>query len=622
VRRAAISACLAVVLSAFGAGGVARAADAVSTALPAAAASEVEPNDSPAAATEIGSGARVRGTVWPFDDVDLYRFRAAARDRVFATVMTNGSASVANAQLRLLDSDGAVVEFDEDDGSLSASSPSIAGATIPATGTYYLQVKATRLGDTIRPYDLLLTVRSGAPAAETELNDGPAGANPLADGFVAGTLAPADQDWYALELNAGDTVFVSLDLDPERDGTAFNGRLGFGAGAGAGALAVVDDQSTSGPGDPPSEAYVATVRTAGTYFVRVDSADAAAAGTYQLSATVIPAVQRSCRTYAVTPTPGTIPDQGSVTFPINVPDAATIDHMAVALDVTHARMGDLDVTLQAPTGNQIALFTDIGSTAAGSPTQMQVLFDEDAGSAPQTPALTWASLQPEPAARLSYFSGQPAAGTWNLTLYDDAPGDTGTLARAELILCARPAEGPAETVFSAGFESGSDGFTHSGTREQWERGLPATQQARAENNTVVASLTSCAEGTSCFKTNLDGPYDLFTSQDLVSPPISLAGRTGTIYASWAMWYQLEEADADSATVSVEQDGGGDPRPLFTWLGATMSQNVGGLVQTGAPFAAGWGVHRADISAYAGRTIRLRFSSALRRFGQPRWHGDR
>src|SRR3954451_12506745 len=105
--------------------------------------------------------------------------------------MTNGAPFAPNAQLRLLGPDGSVIEFDEDDGSLAASSPSIAGAAIPATGTYYLQGNATRLGYTIRPYDLLLAVRSGTPVAETEPNDAPAGADSLVGGFVAGGRPPA-----------------------------------------------------------------------------------------------------------------------------------------------------------------------------------------------------------------------------------------------------------------------------------------------------------------------------------------------------------------------------------------------------------------------------------------------
>ena len=92
LRPAAVAACVASLLCAFGASGVAWAAEPVPTALPATPGSEAEPNDSLANASAIASGERVRGSVFPARDVDLYRFTADAGDRVFATAMTNGSA--------------------------------------------------------------------------------------------------------------------------------------------------------------------------------------------------------------------------------------------------------------------------------------------------------------------------------------------------------------------------------------------------------------------------------------------------------------------------------------------------------------------------------------------------
>ena len=559
-----------------------------SAPLPAPPGSEAEPNQTPETASPIEAGERIRAqrTV---DDVDLYRFTAEAGDRVFAAVITLAS-PLGDSRLALLDSDGqTVLETDNDNGTLGAASSSIGGATIPAAGTYYLRVDAT--GDVeLLPYDVLLDVQAGDPAAEVEPN-GQARQPLEGDRFVSGTTAVDDQDLFGLELGAGDTVFLSLDLDPERDGQTFNGRVAFGNET----VLVANDIGNSDA--IPSEAYVGTVAVDGVYNLLVDAASGS--GTYQLSITVIRAVERGCRTYTITPSPGAIADRAATTFPIEVPDAGTIDHVAVRLDLNHSFMSDLDATLEAPAGNLATLFDDIGSTTAGGSTRMLTLFDDNAGT---PPAYTWLKgfgLQPERSA-LSYFAGQPAEGTWQLTLRDDAPDDAGELARADLILCTRPEEGPAETVFSAGFESGEDGFTHSGTADEWEQGRPATAAGGH-----LAGLTSCADGTGCFKTDLDGTYEPNSSQDLVSPPISLAGRTGEIYASWEMWYQLEGARFEHFAVTVEEDGGANARPLFTWGGNDMVASIGNpLVQLG--LAAGWGRHRADISDYAGKTIRLRF----------------
>jgi subtilisin-like proprotein convertase family protein len=556
------------------------------TPLPAPPGSEAEPNQAPETATPIEAGERIRATRTN-GDVDLYRFTAEAGDRVFAAVITAAS-TLSDSRLTLLGSDGqTVLEADNDNGTLSAGSSSIAGATIPAAGTYYLRVDAPGAVELI-PYDLLLDVQAPGPAAEVEPN----GQTPQpleGDRFVSGMTAVGDQDFFGLELGAGDTVFLSLDLDPERDGERFNGRLAFGNET----MLLANDIGNSDA--IPSEAFVSTVSVAGVYNVLVDAA--AGSGTYQVSITVIRAVERGCRTYSASP--GAIADRAATTFPIEASDAGTIDHVAVRLDLNHTFMQDLDATLEAPAGNRALLFDDVGNGTTGSPnTRMLTLFDGDAGTPPAYTFLKGFGLQPERS--LSYFAGQPAAGIWQLTLRDDALEDVGELARAELILCHRPEEGPAQNVFSAGFEAGDDGFTHSGTADEWERGTPATAEG-----THLAGLDRCADGAGCFKTDLDGGYEPSSSQDLVSPPISLAGRTGQIYASWEMWYQLEHARFEHFTVSVEEDGGANARALFTWAGSDMVASIGNpLVQLG--LAAGWGRHRADVSDYAGKTIRLRF----------------
>ena len=584
--------------------GTASAQDAQPTPLPAAPGSEaLEPNDTPETATPIAAGERIRATRTT-DDVDLYRFTAEAGDRVFAAVIAAASqagSQAGNSRLALLGPDGTELEVDDDDGSFPANSSSIAGAEIPAAGTYHLRVDATTAGQLV-PYDVVLDVQSDAPSAEVEPNGQRENAQVLGDvRFMSGTKGPNDTDLYKLALGPGDTVFISLDLDPERDGTSVNGRLAFGEEQ-DGQLLSVNDGGTADA--IPSEAFVMTVSSAGTYLLLVDGPGGAAeqSGSYELSITVIRAVERSCRTYTIEPADGALPDRaaGAVTFPIDVADAATIDHVAVRLDLTHSFMADLDATLQAPAGNQTALFDDIGSSTAGGASHMLALFDDDAAVPPLFTWLEGLGLQPDRPGRLSWFAGQQSQGTWNLTFRDDSNEDVGQLARADLILCARPEEGPVETVFAAGFESGDDGFTHSGTADEWERGTPSTPAGGD-----LAGLERCAEGTACFGTDLDGSYEANSSQDLVSPPISLAGRTGPTFVSWQMWYQLEAAVFDHFVVSVEEDGGANSRPLFTWAGGDMLGRHGNPL-VAVPSSAGWGRHRADISDYAGETIRLRF----------------
>jgi subtilisin-like proprotein convertase family protein len=590
--------------------------DAAPTPLPAAPGHEAEPNDSAATASPIASGERIRASLFPAGDVDFYSFSASAGERVFTAVSTAGSAagSSSNSQLTLLGSDETtVIEFDDENGSQSPQSSSIAGATIPSDGTYFLKVNDATPGTAPElPYDLYLQLRSGPPTAETEPNDTPATANPLGERFVSGARDPAvgtEQDWYSMPLQAGDTVFLSLDLDPERDGTSFDGRVGLGlTGDADKQVLVVNDPGADETPNPtfPSEAMSMTVGRSGTYYAYVDAASAAVGGptaTYDLSATVLPASQPSCRTYS-SELSGPIFDGGSVSIPIPVADAMRIARAAVHLELTHPLMADLDASLETPEGEEIALFTDIGATATGGQARMNMTFDDFAAVPPLFPVVRPLMSQTEPASRLDWLDGMQAKGGWHLVLRDDnANGQTGALENVELILCPQPEETVEKEVFAADFEKGDEGFIDSGTADEWERGLPST--AATTSGEPVAGLSGCAHGTGCFKTDLNGTYNADSSQDLVSPAISLAGLSGPLTVSWEQWYQMEAARFDHASVQIEEVGGANARSLFTWQGPTMTSAVGNPVSN-QPAAAGWGLHRADISEYDGKSVRLRF----------------
>jgi subtilisin-like proprotein convertase family protein len=579
--------------------------------MPATPGSEAEPNDTSGQANAIASGQRVRAPVFPSTDLDFYKFSANAGELVFAATMTAGASSNStDTLLTLLGSDGStVIELDDENGTFGSSSSSIAGATIPTGGTYYLKVESGSGTSTQRPYDLYLQLRAGAAAAESEPNDSIGQANPLTSGLASGATNPAGNgDFYSMTLNAGDTVFLSLDLDPERDGTTYNGRLGLGLfGNSDNQLLVATDAGATEAPDPtiPSEAFFMTVGKTGTYYAFVDDSGAggSATATYRLSATVIGAAAQSCRSYASAP--GPIADLSTSTFAIPVPDSARVGHLALRLDITHTFMSDLDVSLRKG-GNEVGVFTDIGgATVGGAQTKMEVLWDENAGLVPSFALTRPMMLQPEPQYRLAWLEGEQAAGAWELVVRDDATGDVGTLNEAELILCEKPApEKPGGKVFSADFEGGDGGFTHSGTADEWELGLPATVATTTSN--PVAGLSTCAHGNGCFKTDLDGIYETSSSQDLLSPPISLAGMAKA-HVSWQQWLQMESANFDHASVSVEEDGGGNPRPLWTWLDGTMTSggSIGNPI-VNFPSSSGWGDHAADISEYAGKTIRLRF----------------
>nr|WP_157627022.1 putative Ig domain-containing protein [Spirosoma luteum] len=581
------------------------------------------PNNTAATATPLGgTSVKMRGNLFPTGDVDFYSFNATAGDRVYAAVMTAFSAgSSTDSQLSLISSDGTtVIEFDDDNGSFAALSSSIAGAIIPTTGIYYLKVNDFTPGTTSeRPYDLYLKVQSGIPTPEVEGNDTPATANDTpASGWISGSRNPAaatEQDWYAISLTAGETVFLSLDLDPERDGTTWNGRLGFALfGDASNQILVVDDAGT-GDVSPnptiPSEAFFFTVKETGTYYLFVDSATGATGGptaTYNLSVSKLAAIP-GYTTYTSTDVPKTIgPGTGSVSSTLTIPDTKRIKDLAVRITLNHDLMADIDAILTTPEGNQIALFTDIGSGATGGQTQMDLRLSDFNAVPPAFTVLKGVALTPELGSKLDQLKGMKTNGTWTLTLYDDGANTSGgtlTSWALDVLEDTTPATlATATTIYSQDFESGDGGFTHSGTADSWARGTPNTPGTTTVN--PVAPFTAANSGVNCWKTNLTGTYALGSDQTLESGDINLTGVTANVVTlSWAMKYQMESANFDQLAVYVEEVGGGGlTQVMFTWLGATQAAAVGSPV-VNVPMSSGWGLYFADISAFKGKVIRFK-----------------
>jgi uncharacterized repeat protein (TIGR01451 family) len=459
------------------------------------------------------------------------------------------------------------------------------------------------------------------PTPETEPNDTPATANPLPlNGWVSGARDPAlaaEQDWYSFSANAGDTVSLSLDLDPERDNVQWNGRLGIALFGDAGNLIlVVDDASAGSLTNPLSEAFFMTAKTAGTYFAFVDSASAATGGptaTYTLSVSIHPPADQgvNCTTYTSTDVPKTIgPGAGLVSSTITVPGNPRIADLDVQIQLDHLLMADVDAHLRSPAGNDNGLFTDVGSAAVGGQTQMDAVFDDEAGLTPAFTALKNLGLKPELSYRLAWLDGEDAGGTWTLDLRDDgANASGGTLTAWSLRICEAPPP-PAcapgfttQTVFSTDFEAGAAGFTHSGTADEWELGLPATVATTTAN--PVADFSTCNSGVSCWKTDLDNTYNVSSTQDLLSPNIDLAGLTAPVVVTWAQRYQIESASFDHAFVDYQQAGGATPVRLFEWLDATMTNAPGNpVVNIGA--SSGWSLLSRRADSLAGLDTELRF----------------
>lgn len=593
---------------------------------------EVEPNDTPAAATPMDpAGSVIRGAVFPITpapaDVDFFSFAAVAGDKVYAAVQTTGSAATGNSTLRLFASDGStLLEEDLDDGSLSTTSSSIAGTVIPASGTYYLQVVVTGTTSSGRlaPYDLFLDVRSGTPTPEVEPNNSTATATALpANGWASGsstdTQPNGETDFFNISLAAGDTVFVSLDADPERDGVSWNPRIGFGlfgSGTPTQILVVNDGNAGTNPANPASEAFFMTVRDAGTYYAYVDqpAGTGSPANTYELSVTVIPytPATSNCTTYSATGLPIALPtgpaDPPAVST-ITIPGLPRVADINVSIELDHTFMTDLDAVLISPSGNTNGLFSDIGAgVVGGSQTTMAIVFDDESAfptSAGFALSATWRA-QPEVNYRLSWFDGEVAGGDWTLQIRDDAAGDTGNLTAWSLEIC-EPEPPPAcapgfqpVVVYQSDFEVDDGGFTHSGTLDEWERGLPS-----------FGNITSCGSGVNCWKTDLDNTYDASSNQTLLSPPIDLSGLSGPVTVQWSQRYRVETASFDQFSVVAREVGNpSNGVKAFDWLYTNPTETMGAAPNSLAlQNTAGWGQYSAQVDSLAGLPVELAFNLA-------------
>jgi subtilisin-like proprotein convertase family protein len=577
---------------------------------------EREPNNTAATANPLtGTEGKIKGQNWSEvfaadgTDTDYYSFTTSvANTKVYAATETSFSASGTDTTLDLIASDGTtVLETDLNDGTFAGSSSSISGANIAVPGTYYLRVTNVSATSPVTPYDLYFAFKDTAPTVETEPNNNGGTPNPIpASGLMSGAINPAaDNDTFSFSANAGDTVFVSLDTDPERDNVQWNGRVGVGLFGTPNNFLVVNDASVGSATNPLSEAFFMTVKTAGSYVVYVDepAGGGAVTDTYVLNVTIIPAPTLSCTTYTnATATPLT--DAGLTSSVINVPGNPIIRKLRVYPNISHTLTADLDVHLVSPAGNDNGLFTDI-TTVATQTVQINNGLDDDAGIPIGSFTINSGMIyQPELSYRLDWFSGENAGGNWTLNIYDDTATNTGTLNSWNLEVCTDPAP-LGNLIYNQNFEANNGGYTHSGTADEWQYGTPAT--VATTGTTPIAGFTNCASGTNCWKTDLTGTYELSSSQDLVSPNLNLTQYSGNIKLYWQQKYQMENVSFDRIWVRVTEVGNPtNTRIVWNNTNATMTDFVGVGSTTNIGESAGWGRYNADISDFAGKNIQVTF----------------
>jgi hypothetical protein len=117
--------------------------------------------------------------------------------------------------------------------------------------------------------------------------------------MIGESITANDADWYAFSANAGEAIFVALDMTPDSPNgshdqlSAWDAVLELRDGTGT-LLKTVDGSVTTGSPSPPAEAFAIRINTSGTYFIVVRHFSATGTGPgYHLTAcrtpTVLPA---------------------------------------------------------------------------------------------------------------------------------------------------------------------------------------------------------------------------------------------------------------------------------------------------------------------------------------------
>jgi len=152
---------------------------------------------------------------------------------------------------------------------------------------------------------------------------------------------------------------------------------------------------------------------------------------------------------------------------------------------------------------------------------------------------------------------------------------------------------PLHPIFYDDFENGMNGWTHGGTKDQWELGVPTNvgpPQAYSGNN--------------CWGTNLSGNYDNDVNCWLLSPSISLHNLS-CAYLSVKIWNDVEDSlqgynPKDKLWMEMSMDNGITFIPMTTCLGGVIDY------KTGVPQVGGWSRLVLDLSQHIDTTVKIRF----------------
>ncbi len=432
-------------------------------------AAEIEPNNTPAAATANGSFATNMlwaGGINPGSDDDYFQITLTTTvDLKIETFDGTGPANCATIDTLIAffaPNGTTLLASDDDDGPNACSivNPAVAtdvGMRHLLPGNYFVRIKS--FSSAIPNYTVLLTftaVCGNGLKEGFEECDGPNG--PACD--VNCNIIPVCGDGIIKipevcddnNPTAGDGCSDTCQIEPNYacTGTPSVCVLSCGNGLIDGADQCDDGNPNSGDGcsstcqvEPFYQCNSATPNVCAAQEIfcndgadndgdgNIDGADADC---------VLPAYFQACaagdsfRVYHSANVPKNIVDNQTINSKIFVTDVATINRAVVKVNITHSWDSDLDIALVAPTALNVDLTSDNGSS---SDNYTNTILDQMCASPVANGVAPFTGCY-SPEASLASLNNLSSSGSWTLNVGDDAGGDTGVLLGWDLILCTAP----------------------------------------------------------------------------------------------------------------------------------------------------------------------------------------
>ncbi len=131
---------------------------------------------------------------------------------------------------------------------------------------------------------------------------------------------------------------------------------------------------------------------------------------------------------------------------------------------------------------------------------------------------------------------------------------------ADLATCNAPGYEPSY-AYLEDFEADDGNYTHGGDEDEWEWGTP------------IGWPDGCADGTSCWGTDLDDTYGDNADNWLMSPVITLNGMHGqNTTLAWQQAWEIESSTWDHAYAEITLDGGATWIEMWSHTGGTATED--------------------------------------------------